>query len=103
MSTIVKYFVPEDKDVEDKPNGYIIYKDQDKIRLKDINENFPLPGEYVFRFKTEYQQKKVWLDFTNEEAPLPTIEGKILMKVNRISWTAVPENQSQASDFPNFS
>lgn len=108
MSTIIRYFVPEDKDVEEKPNGFLVYKEIDKIRLSDIYENFPLPGDYVFRFKTDHQQKKVWIDFSNEEASLPLSDGKIILKVNRISWEAKPKENGSikvdlGTDFPSFS
>jgi hypothetical protein len=106
MSTIIRYFVPEDRDAEDKPNAFLIYKDQDKVRLSDIKEGFPLPGQYVFRFKTEYQKAKVWIDFDKEDEQIPLLDGKILMKVNRISWDKQVKNMNQvnssSSDFPDF-
>ena len=108
MSAIIKYFIPEDRDVEDKPNAFIIYKDQDKIRLTDLIEHFPIPGEYVFRFKTTYEKKNIWIDFYDEMSPLPTIDGKIIIKVNRISWQKNNDkevkqaNSYNPSDFPEF-
>lgn len=86
MSTIVRYFVPEDRDVEDKPNAFILYKIQDDVRLNDIIDNFPLPGEYHFRFKTSIDKKNIWVDFSNKFEQVPTIENKIILKVTRISW-----------------
>lgn len=108
MSTIIRYYVPEDKDVEEKPNGFLVYKEIDKIRLSDIYTNFPLPGEYIFRFKTDFQQKKVWIDFSNDDAPLPLSEGKIILKVNRISWESKEKQKNSSevefgTDFPSFS
>ncbi len=96
MSCIIRYFVPEDRDVEEKPNAFILYKDQEKVRLADIKENFPLPGEYVFRFKTTYEKKNIWIDFNDNDSVLPSHDGKILMKVNRISWE---KSNNQYSDF----
>ena len=100
MTTIVRYFVPEDRDSEEKPNAFVIYKPIDELRLKDIKEYFPLPGDYHFRFKFELSKpkKSVWLDFNKEESKLPTIDGKILIKVSRLSWNKQEESTSSNSN-----
>ena len=73
---------------------------------KDIEENFPLPGKYKFRFKFEFMNKNVWIDFNNPNTVLPLFEGKIIMKVTRINWgeESKPSNPPQSSSvFPeNF-
>ena len=56
------------------------------MRLPDIRENFPLPGEYHFRFKYLYHKLLIWLDLSNESADLPTVDGKVYVKALRLSW-----------------
>ena len=51
MSSFIYYFIPEDKDSIEKMNIFMIPKDYKNLRLNDIKENFPLPGNYYFRFK----------------------------------------------------
>ncbi len=101
MSSLIYYFVPEDKEDQEKLNAFIIYKDIDSLRLKDIQENFPLPGNYIFRFKFKFDNKNVWIDFNNEDAKLPKFDNKIILKVNRISWDK-EEKVSSNSDFPDL-
>lgn len=103
MTTIVRYYVPEDKDIEDKPNAYVIYKSIDQVRLRDIKENFPLPGEYHYRFKFQLNPKKVvWLDFNKEEVSMPLFENKIIMKVSRINWRSSQVMNHTTEDIPDF-
>jgi len=85
MSTLVYYYLPEDRDESDKLNAFILYK-ENNIKIDDIRENFPLPGKYYFRFKFKFQDKPVWVDLNNPDANLPMFDGKIIMKVTRISW-----------------
>lgn len=35
---------------------------QEDIKLDDIIKNFPLKGQYIFRFKYKFQTNTVWLD-----------------------------------------
>jgi hypothetical protein len=103
MTTIVRYFVPEDKDTEDKPNAFIINKPQDQLRLKDLRESFPLPGEYHFRFKFPLTNKKVvWLDFNKEETAIPLFNNKIIIKVSRLSWQSSKVINHSVEDFPDL-
>ena len=105
MSTIVQYFLPEDNEDSEKCNAYVVYKETEAMRLSDIKENFPLPGEYYCRFKFKFQNKNVWIDFNNEDASLPKFEGKIIMKVSRISWEEKIEqnkNSEKQQDFPDI-
>ena len=98
--SVIRYFVPEDKDIEDKPNAFMIYKNTKDIRLNDIRENFPLPGEYHFRFKFDFKGKAYWLDFNKEETALPLFKDKhIIIKVNRISWNKPSLNIQNEEDF----
>jgi hypothetical protein len=85
--TLIQYFVPEDKDSQDRYNGFLIYKKIDDIRLSDIRENFPLPGKYYYRFKFKYvNDQVVWIDHSKEDSKLPRFDDKIIMKVSRLSW-----------------
>jgi len=84
--TIVQYFIPEDKDDQEKYNAFVVYKDIKSVRLADIKSNFPLPGSYYFRFKFKFGSQNVWIDHTKEDSELPKFEDKIIMKVNRLSW-----------------
>ena len=83
MTTFVYYFVPQDRETENRMNIFIIYKNYKDIKLQDIKENFPLKGEYYFRFKFQFLGKNVWIDFNNPNGCLPKYEDKIIMKVTR--------------------
>ena len=102
MSTIVQYYIPEDNEDSEKMNAFIIYKESDTIKLNDIKENFPIPGDYYFRFRFKFQNKSVWIDFNNEEATLPKFDGKIIIKVSRISWNSINNEDNPKSDFPDL-
>lgn len=100
MSSLIYYYVPEDKEDQEKLNAFIIYKEIDSLRLNDITENFPLPGQYLFRFKFKFDNKNVWIDFNNEDAKLPRFDNKVIIKATRISWTK--EEPIANSDFPDL-
>ena len=93
MNTLIYYFIPEDGEKENM-NIFIISKDYKDIKLKDIRENFPLKGEFYFRFKFEFQNKDVWIDFSNENANLPKYKGEIIMKVTRINNNNYDDNNN---------
>lgn len=59
---------------------------QKEISYKDISKNFPLKGQYIFRFKFKHGKKIVWLDLQKKKERIPTFEGMIFMKVTRINW-----------------
>jgi hypothetical protein len=101
MSSLIYYFVPEDKEDQEKLNAFIIYKDIESLRLNDIGDNFPLPGMYIFRFKFKFDNKNVWIDFNNADAKLPRFDNKIIIKASRISWTK-DEKEVTNSDFPDL-
>eukprot|EP00826_Nyctotherus_ovalis_P046321 TRINITY_DN521_c0_g1_i3.p1 TRINITY_DN521_c0_g1~~TRINITY_DN521_c0_g1_i3.p1 ORF type:complete len:160 (+),score=45.95 TRINITY_DN521_c0_g1_i3:98-577(+) len=92
--TLLFYYVPEDKDDVDTPNAFGIKKPVDELRLSDIKEQFPLEGQYHFRFKYKHGSEYVWLDLVNTNCKLPTVDGKVVMKATRKSWsTAGPASQ----------
>jgi hypothetical protein len=87
MSSLIFYHVPEDNEDQEKFNAFIVYKDLDALRLNDIVENFPLPGNYYFRFKFKFENKNCWIDFNNPDAKLPRFDNKVIIKASRIAWT----------------
>ena len=102
MSSLIYYYIPEDREDQEKLNAFVIYKDIETIKISDVRENFPLPGQYYFRFKFKFDNKNVWIDFNNEEAKLPRYENKIIIKATRISWDDDKEKMNANSDFPNL-
>lgn len=103
MSTFIHYFVPEDNETQERLNVFVIYKNYKDVRISDIQENFPLPGKYQFRFKFEFMGKNVWIDFNNPNSVLPQFEGKVIMKVTRINWgEETKSNEKQTTNvFPD--
>ena len=101
MTTIVYYYIPEDREDPEKLNAFLIYKDIESLRIDDIKDNFPIPGQYYFRFKFKFENKNVWIDFNNPDAALPRYDGKVIMKVTRISWEIV-ENQDNKKTYEGF-
>lgn len=56
------------------------------IRYEDIQKNFPLKGEYIFRFKVMHDNNLVWLDLADKTSKLPTYKDRIFVKATRITW-----------------
>ena len=67
-------------------NYFKIHKPTNDIRLHDIKQYFPVPGDYHFRFQFKYQNQLVWLDLSNDQCALPQVDGLIFMKVSRNKW-----------------
>ena len=88
--TYIFYYVPEDNEDFNQLNYFPIQKAITDINLTDIRLNFPIPGEYHFRFQYKYQGQTVWLDLSNENGKLPISDGMIIMKVLRTKWTNNP-------------
>lgn len=84
--TLVYYYVPEDKDDPEVPNVFGINIKKDDIRLKHLHENFPIAGEYIFRFKVLYENNIAWLDLPDPNAKIPSFKDKIMVKASRVSW-----------------
>ena len=87
--TQVYYFVPEDAESGKQMNCFIVRRPANSITLRQLREDFPLPGEYQFRFEYHYQSSscKVWLDLPSEESLVPLTEGEIRVKATRLSWS----------------
>ena len=82
MTTFVYYFIPEDNENENKMNIFIIYKNYKDVKIQDIKDNM---------------DKNVWIDFNNPVGALPKYDGKIIMKVTRLSWEDKQQEQKQPS------
>ncbi len=88
MTTLVCYHLPSDRDDAEHPNAFVVKKFAEDVTLKDVKSNFPLPGEYHFRFKTKFDSGAVyWIDATDDSAKVPLFgSNKIVAKVLRLSW-----------------
>ncbi|EAS06970.3 hypothetical protein TTHERM_00977730 (macronuclear) [Tetrahymena thermophila SB210] len=91
--TMVFYIVPEDQDDIEQPNAFGIHKNQEDIKPSDIADSFPLPGEYIFRYRYKFQNNIVWMDINSNSNKIPLFNGKIYIKATRVSWTK--DNNSQ--------
>jgi len=96
--TIIYYYIPEDCDDLDIPNAFGISKPADEIKYDDIVRNFPLDGQYHFRFKYKHNSHTVWLDLKSKDVPLPKFENNIFIKVTRKNWGIENTQQPQAQD-----
>lgn len=86
--TQVYYFVPEDAESGKQFNCFIVRRPAESITLAQIREDFPLPGDYHFRFQYAYQSSncKIWLDLPSENSFVPQIDQEIRIKATRLSW-----------------
>ena len=80
---MVFYYVPEDGDVLSSPNAFIIRRALNEVTLEMIEQQFPMDGDYFFRFKYSHSGQTVWLDLSNKKCPVPKYDGKIIIKVTR--------------------
>ena len=88
------YYCPEDAESGKQLNCFLVRKATESITLADIRQDFPLPGEYHFRFHYSYQSSncKVWLDLPSENSIVPLIEGEIRIKATRNNWATTGES-----------
>jgi hypothetical protein len=101
MATYVCYHIPSDRDDGDHPNAFAINKPAEEVTLRDIKAAFPIPGEYHFRFKVKMEGGAYWMDFTENDACVPTWgPRRILAKVLRLSWQANASKPVGASSKP---
>ena len=75
--------MPEDKDELSTPNAFLIQSELNSITLEMIEKQFPLSGDFFFRFKYQHAGANVWLDLSNRRCPVPKYDGKIIIKVTR--------------------
>lgn len=93
----VKYFIPEDGDDSQHPNVFIIPDNGSSPTLQQIKSSFPLPGKYHFRFLREIDRMKVWMDITDDTAPVPLQNGAVFVKIARISSSEPAASASQSA------
>ena len=83
------------------PNVFIVKnKSTQNITSGDVRKNFPLPGSYMFRFKTSFKKTYVWKDATDDASKVPCHEGKIVAKVSRLrssNSSSLPRETSTGS------
>uniref|UniRef100_A0A7S2I1Q8 DIX domain-containing protein n=1 Tax=Helicotheca tamesis TaxID=374047 RepID=A0A7S2I1Q8_9STRA len=93
--TTIRYFLPEDGDVEQHPNVFLAPKPSRPGAaplLGQVKEAFPLPGKYHFRFKAplfpgadrEKGGMAVWMDCVDDSQHVSTFRGAIIAKVTRV-------------------
>ena len=82
-NTMIFYYVPEDKDELSTPNAFMIQRGLNDITLDMIEKNFPMQGEFFFRFKYSHSGANVWLDLSNKKCPVPKYDNKIIIKATR--------------------
>lgn len=68
------------------------------VEFRDIIENFPLKGEYVFRAKFKQGKEVYWLDLDKSVAKMPSEDGAIWLKVKRVAWEKQEKQFSLHSD-----
>ena len=51
----------------------------------------------MLKYKISKINKNVWIDFNNPVGALPKYDGKIIMKVTRLSWEDKQQEQKQPS------
>ena len=76
-------------------------------RLREVKDNFPMPGKYHFRFKSplipgsdrEKNAVSVWLDCSNDNQHVGVWRNTIVAKVSRISM----DDEDDDVDFPRQS
>ena len=89
--------MPEDAESEEQLNCFIIGKPAESITLGQIKQDFPLPGNYHFRFLYTYQSNscKVWLDLPSNDSIVPLFDGEIRVKATRNDWLPASEESKQ--------
>jgi len=102
--TLIFYYIPADHDDPEHPNVFVINKDPESVNVKDIIDNFPLPGRFYFRFQMmQGNETACWLDTKDPTERVPLLEGRrIFAKVLRIrDESFMPYNFLERS--PNMS
>jgi len=80
------YHIPSDLDDEQHPNVFYVNKPASgqPLTLKEVRSKFPLPGQYHFRFKTNFKNTFVWKDATKDSDKIPAHDGKFVAKIARL-------------------
>ena len=95
---MVYYWVPEDKDELSMPNAFILRRPLAEITLDNIEREFPLKGDLIFRFKYNHSGTTVWLDLSNKKCPVPKYNNSIIMKVTRRAQKNTLPTMNASSD-----
>ena len=64
----------------------------ENVNLTTIEQQFPIRGEYLFRAKTKLGKQIVYMDILDKLGSIPLFEGKIILKVSRISFEVKSSN-----------
>jgi len=105
--TTIRYFIPEDGDMELNPNIFLAPRSRHAgapPTLGQIKSSFPLPGRYHFRFKSplvpggdrDKNAVAVWMDCVDDRQPIPLWKSYVVVKVTRIG---VEEDDEEDDDF----
>ena len=100
METLrVKYIIPEDGDSAEHPNVFRLRVQSDILTLHLLRQQFPVPGQYQFRFLSNFGGMNVWRDLTDDNDCIPVQNGTIFIKANRL--VSVEGSQSIKTDARN--
>mmetsp|Transcript_18458 Transcript_18458/g.40190 ORF Transcript_18458/g.40190 Transcript_18458/m.40190 type:complete len:260 (+) Transcript_18458:96-875(+) len=108
--TTIRYFVPEDGDLEAEPNVFLAPKSRHPNTppsFGQVRDALPLPGQYHYRFKAplvpgtdrEKNAMAVWMDVVEERQPVPLWKGGIIVKLCRISMEDDDDDDDDDDDF----
>ena len=91
MSAVLcQYFIQNDSTHGNSKvmNAYVLPKAYSSLRevtVEDVKKFFPMDHvKYHFRFLTKIKDMKVWVDTTRDSVAVPTIDGKIKIKLLRL-------------------
>jgi len=111
--TTIRYFIPEDGDSEEHPNIFLLPKSNSGFspRLLDIKDSFPVPGNYLFRFKSpivpgadrDKNAVYVWMDCTDDDQHVGVWKNSIFAKVTRIDMNNANDPDDEAESAPHHS
>jgi len=96
-NTPIFYHIPSDLDDESHPNVFYVQPQSGTLTLGDVRNSFPLPGQYHFRFKTNFKSTFVWKDTQKDSDKIPSHDGKFVAKISRLRTPASNTNQTSAS------
>ena len=99
--------VPEDGDEMAHPNIFEMNGGaSNSVSLKSFRGAFPMKGDYHFRFLTSINIESgkgitVWMDCSDEDAPVPLQNGGIFAKVSRIRANIPSSSAAPSVTFSN--
>lgn len=85
METLrVKYIIPEDGDTIEHPNVFRLRIQSDILTLHMLRQQFPVPGQYQFRFMSNFGGMSIWRDLTDDNDCIPIQNGNVFIKASRL-------------------